>query len=691
MLSNIKESEKSNKIFKTSEKTAFFVILTLSLLLLASQDVVFFHSAVENLGVVVSLCILLISVHTYKISQDKNFNYIGLTYGFAAIFEFAQALYPPDSSISLQLSLCARVFQCLLIIYFRGNKTHKLNIKFILYLYSAITLILLSSIYLLNIVPNHQILNGTFSTSYTISCYFTILLFGFAIFSLTENKHQKNHEVKKLLLAYSVLMIIYQFSILISIPGTNDHIIVIHLIKLACNYPMFKLVTNLALKEPIKLFFSDLSIMNEQLLEKERLLKRQNHELVIKNKALVNANSIIINSNQKYKQLLNFLPDAVLLLKGTKIVFTNNNYLKMFGSTNDGSILNSDILDLIPQTHKNILMTQLNEVYSGKDTPSKQGKFNLNSEKTHEVEYVILHNILDNENYALIIFEDVTEKRRANELLAKARIDEENEQLKIGFLANISHELRTPINLIYSALQLEDQYIMNGRTSDIQRYNKVIKQNCFRLLRIINNLIDATKIDASFFKPNMKYMNIISAIENCTLSVVPFIESKSMSLVFDTDIEEKYMFFDPDLIERIVLNLLANSVKYGVYEGTIYVTIKDCEDYLNIYFKDNGVGIPKEKVDLLFNRFVRIDKSFSRNTEGSGIGLYLVKRFVEMHGGYISVKSEAGEGVEFCISLPYSKEKEVSFEEIKLVAADLAENPNIIDKVNIEFSDIYME
>jgi signal transduction histidine kinase len=363
----------------------------------------------------------------------------------------------------------------------------------------------------------------------------------------------------------------------------------------------------------------------------------------------------------------------------------------MFRGVSDGNLLNKDVLDLIPEKYRSILKKQLDEVYSGKNIRSNQAKLDLNSEKIHDVEYTILHNVLDNENYALVIFEDVTEKRQAHEILAKAKIDEENEQLKIGFLANISHELRTPINLIYSALQLEDQYILNGKTSDIQRYNKVIKQNCFRLLRIINNLIDVTKIDASFFKPNMKYMNIISAIEECTLSVVPFIESKSMSLVFDTEVEEKYMFFDPDLIERIVLNLLANSVKYGVYEGTIYVNIQDCEDYLNIYFKDNGIGIPKDKVDLLFNRFMRIDKSFSRNTEGSGIGLYLVKRFVEMHGGYISVKSETGEGVEFCISLPYSQDKNIPFEEIKLVAADLAENSNIIDKVNIEFSDIYME
>lgn len=691
MLQDIKENGKLDQIFNISEKIAFFIFVIIILLLLASGDINFFHKTVEDIGVVIGGCIIVISLYSYKISQDKNFNHIGLTFGFSTIFEFAQALYPVDSSISLQLSLCARLFQCIFIIFFISRKTEKITIKCLFYTYLLLSLVMFSSVYWWNIIPNHQIINGAFPSSYTLSCYVTILLFSYAIFSLIKNGAQKNYEIKKLLITYCILMIFYQLSILINIPNTNIHLIVIHMIKLTCNYPIFVIITKFALKEPIKLFFSDLTSKNEQLAKKEKLLKRQNHELIIKNKALINANSIILSSHHKYKQLLNFLPDAVILLKGSRIIFTNSNCDEMFRDVSDGDLINKDILDLVPSKHKEALRELLSDVYLGKNVRSRQTTIEIKPEKSFDIEYTILHNILDDETYALLIVEDISEKKQAHEILTKARIDEENEQIKIGFLANISHELRTPINLIYSAIQLEDQYLVNGKTSDILRYNKVIKQNCFRLLRIINNLIDATKIDASFFRPNMKYMNIISVIEEATLSVVPFIESKSMSLIFDTEVEEKYMVFDPDLIERVVLNLLANSVKYGVYEGIIYVNIKDCEDYLKIFFRDNGIGIPKDKVELLFNRFMRIDKSFSRNTEGSGIGLYLVKRFIELHGGFISVTSEEGEGVEFCINLPYLQSEEHPFEEIKLAAADLAENSNIIDKVNIEFSDIYME
>ncbi|NLP27651.1 MAG: hypothetical protein GX370_02550 [Clostridia bacterium] len=130
----------------------------------------------------------------------------------------------------------------------------------------------------------------------------------------------------------------------------------------------------------------------------------------------------------------------------------------------------------------------------------------------------------------------------------------------------------------------------------------------------------------------MKCLDIVRVIEDCTLSVVPFVESKSMTLIFDTDIEEKHM---------------------------------------------------------LFNRFTKIDRSFSRSAEGSGIGLYLVKSFVEMHGGYIKVTSSENEGVEFCISLPYSSNIEESPCPSNQSSIKEENKSNIIDKVNIEFSDIY--
>jgi len=310
----------------------------------------------------------------------------------------------------------------------------------------------------------------------------------------------------------------------------------------------------------------------------------------------------IYNNIRRQKQLLNLIPQGILLLKGSTVSFANQSFRQFFDIKAEDKLLGTDVSDVFPEEFRELFVKQLNNFYIGNDSHNLRNSFSFSSTKKIDLEYKLFHHIINNEDYVLVIFEDITERKEAQAILTNARLEEENEQLKIGFLANISHELRTPISLIYSAIQVQEGYMASGNISQLQRYSKVIKQNCFRLLRIINNLIDATKIDASYFKANMRYMDIVKVVEDCALSVVPFVESKSMSLIFDTNVEEKYMVFDPDLIERIILNLLANSVKYGVPNGEIYVILCDNTDYIDLIVKDNGIGIPEDKIDLLFEQ-----------------------------------------------------------------------------------------
>lgn len=680
----------SGKLFTITEKSVLCILVLTSLLFLGITNVDIFHSTVEIIGVVLGGCIFLISLLTYDITIDIKFNFFGITYGFFTFFELMQALYPADSILSLQLSICARLFQCFFILIIFYNFSIKTNVKGIFYIYLVASILLLCSIFLWHTFPSVSLVKGIFSSFYTAISYITILVYLTGIIFLLEDRCRGTVKVCRLLFSYFVLVVAYQSSILINIPNTQFHIILIHMIKLLCSYPILILVNDLAFRNPLQLFFMDLNTKTKELEKKEVLLQEQNKELKSANEALLRANSLIMSSHDKYTRLLQSLPNAVILLKEHTVMFFNNNFQKMFESAMEKDILNNDIFEMLKPPYRKRLEMDISYVYEGNNIKGKQERLML-GDKEIDLEYTILFNRLDGEKYALLLFEDISEKKQAQEILNKAKLEEENERLKVGFLANISHELRTPINIIYSALQLEDKYMSTGKDLDIEKYNKVIKQNCFRLLRIINNLIDATKIDASFFKPNMRNMNIVSVIEDATLSVVPFVESKSMTLTFDTDVEEKYMLFDPDLIERIVLNLLANSVKYGVFEGKIWVNIKDCGDSIKIHFKDNGIGIPKDKRELIFNRFMRIDHSFSRNAEGSGIGLYLVRRFVEMHNGSIHLTSEEGSGTEFCIVLPCIKPEENHVEILSVPALDMSERPNIIDKVNIEFSDIYIE
>ena len=167
-----------------------------------------------------------------------------------------------------------------------------------------------------------------------------------------------------------------------------------------------------------------------------------------------------------------------------------------------------------------------------------------------------------------------------------------------------------------------------------------MKQNCYRLLRLVNNLIDITKIDSGFMELNLKNVNIIEVVENITLSTAEYIESKSRTIIFDTDIEEKIMAIDPEQMERVILNLISNATKFTSPGDTIEVTIYDKDKYILISIKDTGIGIPQDKLDSIFERFKQVDPLLSRRSEGSGIGLSLVKSLVEMHNGNISCKKQ---------------------------------------------------
>lgn len=264
------------------------------------------------------------------------------------------------------------------------------------------------------------------------------------------------------------------------------------------------------------------------------------------------------------------------------------------------------------------------------------------------------------------------------------------EQIRTEFFANISHELKTPLNVIFSAEQMLELTLKKTPNdhdlSIIYKYTKMIKQNCYRLIRIISNLIDITKLDAGYFEVELSNNNIIKIVEDITLSVAAYVENQHINLIFDTELEEQFLACDPEKIERIILNLLSNSVKFTPKNGTIKVNIFDCRNSIKITIKDDGIGIPLEIQPRIFDRFVQADKSTSRNREGSGIGLSLVKSLVELHNGSINLKSELGKGTEFIIELP---KKLVKTSKYNTCDCNL-NNDQSIERIQIEFSDIYL-
>ena len=255
------------------------------------------------------------------------------------------------------------------------------------------------------------------------------------------------------------------------------------------------------------------------------------------------------------------------------------------------------------------------------------------------------------------------------------------------FLVNISHELKTPLNVIYSTAQLFEMYCKNDslvRNKDsIIKYIDAMKLNSFRLSKLINNIVDISKIEAGFFKLNLSNNNLVKVVEEIVISITTLTDSRGLNIIFDTNVEEKIIACDTEMIERIVLNLISNAIKFSDEGDEIFVQVKDKNEFVEILVKDNGIGIESEYLDMIFDRFKQIDKSLSRNTEGTGVGLSLVKSIVELHGGSIYVESEFGKGSKFTVILPSGK----VLNENMIYNSKMRNGEEII---RVELSDIYL-
>lgn len=231
---------------------------------------------------------------------------------------------------------------------------------------------------------------------------------------------------------------------------------------------------------------------------------------------------------------------------------------------------------------------------------------------------------------------------------------EERANLKTDFIVNLSHELRTPINIILGTSKVLEFNIKKHLfdEDDISTKLNNIKQNSYRLLKISNNIIDITKADSGMLKLKLENCNIVEIIEDTFTSSIDFANRKNIDMLFDTNTEELITAVDIFQIQRVILNLLSNSIKYTDDGGKIEVFISKENKDVVISVKDNGIGIPSEKINYIFHRFYQVDNLLTRKSEGSGIGLCISKDIVEIHGGKIEVYSEEGKGSTFKVYIP---------------------------------------
>lgn len=255
---------------------------------------------------------------------------------------------------------------------------------------------------------------------------------------------------------------------------------------------------------------------------------------------------------------------------------------------------------------------------------------------------------------------------------------------KEEFFSVVSHELRTPINVILSAEKVISSTFKAPSKDSVEKVRKwsvMIRQNSLRLLKLVNNILDLSKIDAGYLKAHKKNVNYISLVRNIYESIAPFVEQKGLKMCFNSTVKSLITAVDEEKIERIIFNLVSNAVKYNKEGGEIEIKLYRDRNHIYTSIRDTGIGIPQEKIGIIFERFLQVNSSLSRHREGAGIGLSLCKAIANLHGGDIYAESRLEEGSTFTLKLPIIKVTSNNIENGKV--------SNYSEIATIELSDIY--
>ncbi len=312
-------------------------------------------------------------------------------------------------------------------------------------------------------------------------------------------------------------------------------------------------------------------------------------------------------------------------------------YLKLANRIND-SINLTEMEKSIELTEINIEIEKENEI---RDFNLKRQKLIRNFSMIAFVFALVL---------IFVVFRSYRVKNKANKLLA------EMDQLKSKLFSNISHEFRTPLTLILGPI--EEMLSKTEKKPASRKAVKMMQRNANRLLNLVNQMLDLSKLDAGSMKLELVEGDLIKSLKLIVLSFASLAEQKKIKFSYTFPEEKWTTCFDQDKLEKILNNLLSNSLKFTPRGGEVICEVKTIDrekEVIELTIRDTGRGIPADQLDKIFNRFHQVEGSSELETAGTGIGLSLTKELVDLLHGDIKVESDVGKGTSFIIRLPVGK------------------------------------
>lgn len=290
----------------------------------------------------------------------------------------------------------------------------------------------------------------------------------------------------------------------------------------------------------------------------------------------------------------------------------------------------SDIIELVFMTEQKV---------------KKQVLLSLSLERRHfEIYGAPIIGINDVWKGILLVFHDITELKKL-------------EQVRKDFVANVSHELKTPITSIKGF----SETLLDGAMEDkntLEAFLNIILKESDRLQSLIQDLLDLSKIEQQGYTLSIGEINLVQLLQEVLPILNGKAEEKNIALVFETTSPKMVLEGDFYRLKQVFINLITNAITYTPNEGKVFISIDEDPSHIITTIKDTGIGMSKEELPRIFERFYRIDKARSRNSGGTGLGLAIVKHLVEAHSGQIVVDSEVGKGTTFIIKLLKNPPKE---------------------------------
>lgn len=670
---------KKNRCHKLYCVMIFISIFILCISALFNNFNKVFYNSFDLICVGYSFALSVTALLKKKDNDNKFYKYIGCGFVFIFILNMIKVIESSNgikfSSIYLVngIDMLSTNFQIIIIAMACLFKCKELSIKRAVDIYFVLFLVC----NLIFIIPHndYMVLYEKFCIAFVIISEMIAIIY--VVYS-TRNKTITPTE-KTLISHFCILILLQQILIILEGYKNDEYLYIAEIFKFYAHYIIYLIVAN-------EILHNSYIKARENLEYIKTAQENLNSDLNTRNKTLIEMEKMIEKSEKRYGQLIESIDDGIIIFYFDKVYYINSIAMKIIGYDNYNELVDMKFDTFVRKIlYKKMMSGNFSEIFNKLKKTENKDKTEVKIElpPINGAQYEIYIINIDSLN-RFIYIKNITEINKIHEYKRKYRESLVLQESKKEFYSNISHELRTPINLIYSAIQLTEMNIKDDNINSIKKNYKTIKHNCLRLIRTINNFIDTNKISEGYLHPNLNVYNVVSIVENISLASNRYIEKVNNRLIFDSAEEEFYARCDKDMIERVVLNILSNSVKFAKNDGVIYIDISADDKKIYVNIKNTGYIVRDEIRPFLFDKFTKVNKSLNRKREGSGLGLYLSKELLELQGGTITVGSETKVGTEFLITLPrcYDASECKNEESLEM---------NLLDeKVDIEFSDIYL-